>query len=434
MKILLVGGGAREHALGESLCTDQSTRLYVTAADLNPGLARLAREYAQLHERDTSAIVGWASQRGVDLAVIGPEDPLDAGLADALWEAGIPTVGPKLAAARVETSKLFTRELMRRYDIPGGVDYHFFTDPVRCEQFLRETGSDWALKPVGLTGGKGVKVMGVQLHSREEAIQYGHHVIGERIGGTAGLLLEERLFGEEFTLQALVDGQHVVPLPLVKDYKLAFEGDRGPNTGSMGSYSCGDGLLPFLNETDRRHAARILEQIVHALWAERIEYQGVLYGQFIMTAAGVRLVEINARFGDPEALNVLSVLEGSFADVCQAIVNRRLAGVDIRFHNRASVCKYLTPPGYGVMPRAGVLLRINESAIERLGVRILFGRVALHGDGFLTTTSRAIALLSISETVAEAGAAVEEALQFVEGEYHIRHDIGNLAGALSRLR
>jgi phosphoribosylamine--glycine ligase len=324
----------------------------------------------------------------------------------------------------VETSKHFTRELMRRHGIPGQVDYQYFADAAALRAFLQTADRDFALKPVGLTGGKGVKVMGVQLASVAEAIAYGEEVIATGIGGVAGVIVEERLVGEEFTLQTFVDGASVLPMPLVQDYKRAFEGDQGPNTGSMGSYSQPDGLLPFLGERESDQALDILRRVVHALGQEGSPYRGIMYGQFMLTADGVRLVEINARFGDPEAANVLPLLETDFVDVCTALTRGALRDCAPRFAQQATVCKYVTPPGYGVQPRAGVPLRLDEAAIAALGVRVYFARVDEQDGAYLTTTSRAIALVGIAATVAAAEAAVERALAHVHGEYHVRHDIG----------
>jgi phosphoribosylamine--glycine ligase len=424
MNVLLLGGGAREHAIGAALCRSAATRLFVVSANVNPGLKALAVDLARLGERDGAAVVEWARGRGVELAVVGPEDPLEAGVPEALEAAGIPTVGPSRDAARPETSKLYTRELMRRYGIAGRVEYEHFADPDALERFLRSTDREFALKPVGLTGGKGVQVMGVQLDGVEAAVAYGRSVIEQRIGGDAGIVVEERLIGEEFTLQAFVDGETIVPMPLVQDFKRAYEGDRGPNTGSMGSYSQPDGLLPFLGADGRDEALRVMREIVAALRSERIVYRGIMYGQFMLTARGIRLVEINARFGDPEAINVLALLQTDLVDICTAITRGRLGEIAVEFAHEATVCKYVTPPGYPEQPRSGVAIEIDERAIADLGVQIFFARVDGDGRSVRTTTSRAVALVARAPSIAEAEAAVERALEHIHGEFHVRHDIG----------
>jgi phosphoribosylamine--glycine ligase len=430
MNIVLIGGGAREHALGEALVKSGRSRLFTVAHNENPGLLEISDGYLSVEESDTSSIVAWCRARSIDLAVIGLEDPLAVGLPDALAEIGVPTVGPSMRAARLEMSKLFTRELMRRYSIPGQVKFQYFTEPAALREFLLATSEEFALKPIGLTAGKGVKVMGEQLHSRDEAIEYGFHVINDQIGGEAGILVEERLVGDEFTLQAFVDGNAVVPMPLVRDFKRALDGDLGPNTGSMGSYSQPDGLLPFVGPDVQELALEIVKGAVGALREEGVDYRGIIYGQFMIGAQGLKLVEFNARFGDPEALNVLPLLEQDFVDVCDAIVHGTLDQLKVSFTPRATVCKYVTPHGYPGNPREGAPLRVDREAIRRLGVRVYFAKVNQRGSDVLTTSSRSIALVGIADTILQAEQLVEKSLDYIQGDYHVRHDIGRVEASV----
>lgn len=422
--ILLIGAGAREHAIADALCRKREIRLLVVAHNDNPGLASMAA-VLKLHEETAAEwIADWAHHQAVHLAVIGLEDPLAVGLPDRLATKGIPTVGPSHTAAQLETSKLFARDLMRRHNIAGQVEYRYICDVDSLREYLASSSKEFALKPVGLTAGKGVQVMGEQLGSLTEAIAYGRKVITERIGGEAGIIVEERIVGPEFTLQAFVDGKTVLPMPLVRDFKRAFEGDQGPNTGGMGSYSQPDGLLPYVTRQQYGQAVGILRHIVKALRSEGIEYRGVMYGQFMMTREGMRLIEINARFGDPEAINVLALLENDFVDVCQAIVNGDLHKVDLRFQPKATVCKYIVPPGYGEVPQEGAQISLDRYGIESLGVKVYFAKVKQRDSVLLTTTSRAVALLGIGDSIPEAESAVDEALQYVEGDFQVRRDIG----------
>ncbi len=422
MRVLLIGGGAREHAIGEALVR-AGAELFVVAHNENPGLAEIAKGFLDEDEKNVAPIVAWATRQRIGMAVIGLEDPLKVGLPDDLMEAGIPTVGPTMAAARLETSKLFARELMRRHGIGGQVVYRYFTDADELRGFLVTTDRRFALKPVGLTAGKGVRVMGIQLHSTEEAIEYGKKVIQERIGDVAGVVVEEAIEGEEFTLQAFVDGETVTPMPLVRDYKRAYEGDLGPNTGSMGSYSQVDGLLPFVTSRERDEALAILRGVVTALRDEGTVYRGILYGQFMMTEVGLRVVEFNARFGDPEAVNVLPLLETSLLEICEAIVGGSLSQCEIRFSPKATVCKYITPPNYPDDPQT-VPIRLDRPRIEAEGVKLYFAKVQEKDGQLLTTPSRFAALVGIADSIADAEAAVERALAHVDGRFHVRHDIG----------
>ena len=423
-RVLLIGGGAREHALGEALCKTSRTELFVFAHNLNPGLEQIASEFKVGDEKNAALIVEWARSCRIDFAVIGLEDPLAVGVPDALEGAGIPTVGPVRAAARLETSKLFLRELMERHQIDGEVAYRFVTNEAELETYLRQSGHLFALKPVGLTAGKGVKVMGVQLHSLDDAIAYGKEVIRTSIGGVAGVLLEERLEGAEFTLQAFVDGNTVAPMPLVKDYKLSEEGDTGENTGSMGSYSQANGSLDFVGSADRTRAVRILEAVVAALRSEKTRYKGIIYGQFMKTRAGVKLIEINARFGDPEAINVLSLLDTDFVDICSAILDGGLSKLPIQFARKATVCKYLTPPDYPKAPKENAPISWDLPKIRKLGVQVLFAKVRFRMESISRLPHVRSRCLEWRIPFEKAHLQVEAALAFVHGEYHMRHDIG----------
>ena len=426
-RVLLVGGGAREHAIGEALCRGGNVQLLVVSNNDNPGLAKLALDrhnFLKHSETDVKSIKKWAKDKAVDLAVIGLEDPLEVGLPDELAEKGIPTMGPSKKASMLETSKLFLRDLMQRYNIPGQIPYRYFSDLRLLSEFLKSSQKEYVLKPVGLTAGKGVKVMGVQLSSVEDAISYADEVISKKVGGVAGLIVEERVLGEEFTLQTVVDGETLLPMPLVKDFKRAFAGDKGPNTGSMGSYSQANGLLPFITQIEYDRAVDILDRIIHALGSEGVTYKGILYGQFMKTEEGLKLIEINARFGDPEAINVLPLLQNDFVEVCHAVISGSLKNQALRFAHKATVCKYITPPGYGVKPEVGVSIRLEMPKIESMGVKVYFAKLTEKNGELLTTTSRSFALLGIGDSVEEAESAVERSLGYIRGRYHIRRDIG----------
>lgn len=423
--MLLLGGDARCHAIAEAITRSDDVDLYAIAHNYNPGIAKLSREFEIHEEQDIDWVLSWAIKRDIELAVIGPEGPLDVGLPSALIACGIASIGPTTWAARVETSKRYLRDLMANHNIAGAVEYKYFDDADELAVYIVKSGREFALKPIGLTGGKGVKVMGIQLESVKDAIAYGRSVIEQKIGNTAGILLEERLVGPEYTLQAFVDSKTMVPMPLVRDFKLAYEGDKGPYTGSMGSYSQADGLLSYVSSQDRDFSLAVMRQIVAALRNEHILYKGIMYGQFCRTVQGPKLVEINARFGDPEAINVLALLETNFLDICRAIVKGTLHRQEVQFSSQATACKYITPPGYPEDPVIGVPLRLNQRAIEAKGVKAYFAQVDGKSDGnFTTTKSRSLALLATADTIAQAEAKVESALQHVVGKYHLRHDIG----------
>ena len=335
MKILVVGGGGREHAIAAALSRNSETEIYSVMARKNPGIARIARKICVTHETDLARITAFAEETGITHAVIGPEAPLEAGVVDVLTAAGVACVGPTRMAARIETDKAFCRDLMTHHHIGGNPAYRVFHDTAEAIAFVKDHDGDLAIKPIGLTGGKGVRIMGEQV-DLAGAIDYIQQIKGE-------VVFEERLIGEEFTLQAFVDGFHIVPMPLVQDHKRAFEGDTGPNTGGMGSYSMPDHMLPFVSRKDHTAALSIMASVVAAMAKEGYPYKGILYGQFMNTAEGPKVIEFNARFGDPEAMNVLTLLCSDMTKVITGITEGTLSASNVAFECAATVCKYLVP-------------------------------------------------------------------------------------------
>ncbi len=417
MKVLVVGGGAREHAIAKAL-KRSGARIYSVMKNRNPGIFRLAEEAIITDEKDISAVVSWAKER-VDMAFIGPEAPLEAGIVDALEDAGIPTIGPRKSAARIETSKEYMRKLMERHSIEGSVRYRVVESLEDGIKAMNEI-ENFVIKPIGLTGGKGAKVFGEHLKDRKEAADYLKKIFEGYGGGKA--VIEERLEGEEFTLQAFVDGHNVVPMPLVQDHKRAFEGDKGPNTGGMGSYSMEDHRLPFITEDEYERALGIMRKVVEAMNEEGNPYKGILYGQFMLTADGPKIIEFNARFGDPEAMNVLTLLETPLTEISEQIVNGELKGAG--FSKKATVVKYVVPEGYGTSPKSNVPVDVDEMAIKDEGAELFYASVNEVEGKIYTTTSRTLAVLGIDDDIEKAEDMAERALRHVKGEVFSRHDIG----------
>jgi phosphoribosylamine---glycine ligase len=281
------------------------------------------------------------------------------------------------------------------------------------------------VKPDGLTAGKGVKVSGAHLQSAREAAEYADEVLR---AGHAAVVIEERLDGEEFSLQSFCDGVHVADMVLVQDHKRAFDGDRGPNTGGMGSYSCADHGLPFLSEKDRGAASAINAAVARALAKETGEpYKGILYGGFMVTRDGVRLIEYNARFGDPESLNLLSLLTTDLADISEAIIRGTLDHVRVEFQPLASVCKYVVPEGYPDRPVRGQRISLARVPKPSERLRLYFASVEPTADGLTLGGSRAIGFVGIGADLDEAERIAEAAASAVEGPVYHRRDIGTRA-------
>jgi len=408
--VLLVGGGGREHAIARSL-SDSAASLYACAGNRNPGIARLADGFETLETTNPSAVSSYADEVGATLAVVGPESPLEAGVADALDEAGVYAFGPQEAEARIETDKAFQRRFMQEQEIPGCPDFETFDEMEAACEYIDAADGDLVVKPAGLTGGKGVRVIGEQV-TAEEAKAY------IRESGYDRIVLEERLVGEEFTLQAFVANGQLRVTPAVQDHKRAYEGDEGPNTGGMGSYSDAALELPFMTEAEYMQAVDVLQETVDALEG----YKGVLYGQFMLTAEGVKVVEFNARFGDPEAMNTLPVMRTEFLDVLVAARDGDSLP-QLQFVRQATVCKYAVPDGYPTEPQGGTLVELDEGSA---GEALLFhASVDEREDGIYTTTSRSFAVVGVESSITEAEEAVEEALAAAgETGLRVRHDIG----------
>jgi phosphoribosylamine--glycine ligase len=406
--VLVVGGGGREHAIARSLAEDCD--LYACASNRNPGIGRLAEGVESIEETAVDEIVAYAEAVGATLAVVGPESALEAGAADALDDAGVYTFGPHREAARIETDKAYQRRFMREHDVPGCPAFETFDDTEAACEYIDSSDEDLAVKPAGLTGGKGVKVIGDQV-SKEEAKAY------LREEGYDRVVLEERLVGEEFTVQAFVADGDVRVTPAVQDHKRAYEGDEGPNTGGMGSYSDASFHLPFMTEGDYAAAVEIIRAVVDAL----PEYKGVLYGQFMLTAEGPKVVEFNARFGDPEAMNTLPVLRTPFVDVLTAARDGDPLP-ELHFETQATVCKYAVPEGYPTDPVAGARIEVDEASVGN--ALLFYASVDERADGIYTTTSRSFAVVGLGDTIETAEGVADGALAAAGEGLRVRHDIG----------
>lgn len=417
MKILLIGNGAREHVIAETLkkspkCSD----LVVYANKVNPGIKALASVYEVGSLADMKALRDFAKREKPDFAFFGPENPLADGGADTLAEIGIPSVGPKKSLARLESSKGFTRQLLEKYKIPGNPLFRVFTRKEGMDDFAHQLGQ-FVVKADGLIGGKGVQVMGDHFQTIGEGLAFARECLQK----DGRVVIEEKLVGQEFSLMSFCDGDHVVDMPPVQDHKRAFEGDQGPNTGGMGSYSTG-ALLPFLTQKDLEDAHGITVAVAQALKNECGEgFKGIMYGGFIVSKNGVRLIEYNARFGDPEVMNVLPLLKNDFVDLCTTLIEGDLTPEMAQFENGATVCKYVVPEGYPENPRKGEKIRIKEVPE---GVKAYYAAIDEKEGQLYLSSSRAIGFVGIAKTLAEAEILAQKAVESVEGPIAYRRDIG----------
>jgi len=426
IRILLIGNGAREHVIAETVKRSaHNIALFSCMKSNNPGIASLSDDVLVGSYDDREEIVEFAKGKGVDFAIIGPEDPLNNGIVDFLKKEGIPSVGPTKSLARLETSKTFTRNLLEKYDIPGNPLFRTFSSIEGIEKFIGGL-EGVVVKPDGLTGGKGVMVQGDHFQTKAEALEHCRKILEEH----SSVMVEEKFEGEEFSLQCLCDGITVVATPPVQDHKRRFVGDKGPNTGGMGSYSIEDHSLPFLKKEDVAEGLAITRRVAQAIHKETGEYyKGIMYGGFIVTRQGVRLLEYNARFGDPEAMNILPLLKTDFVDICRAVIDGTLKDLNIEFEKKATVCKYIVPKGYGLPadhPDAGS----TSSKIEvpdTGNVKLYYSSVDKREDGLYMTSSRAIGIVGIADTLGRAEEIAEGAIASIKGPIDHRPDIGTQA-------
>ncbi len=427
MKILLVGGGGREHVIAEAVArSTRNPELYAVMSRKNPGIARLCKDFLIANE-DVESVLPYAGSIKIDFAVIGPEAPLGRSLADKLEEKGIPCLGPRCAPAQIELDKAWARTFMRRHNIEGCPAFEVFDcgETASAHAAIDELG-DVAIKPTGLTGGKGVKVMGDHF-DLEGAKEYVSELLD-----TGSVVIEENLKGEEFTVQAFSDGETLAFAPAVQDHKRAYDGDKGPNTGGMGSYSDAGDLLPFMREEDYEAAKRIMQDTVRSIKKDVGAYKGILYGQFMLTATGIKVIEFNARFGDPEAMNVIPLLKTDFVNILSAIADESLSNLDVEFERLATVCKYAVPAGYPESPTKDSVVEIDDAGT---GDALIFYSSVYEKDGQVYTTgSRAIAVVGIAPTIAEAEKIASAGLSGIHGDLHARSDIGTAALVDQRVR
>jgi len=422
MRILVLGNGAREHAICSALSrSKKNPEIFSFASAKNPGIYQLAKKMKIADLFDFAELKRFANFHKIDFAVLGPDDPIAAGAADALAEIGIPSIGPTKKLAQIESSKSYTRDLLEKYGIKGNPKFEIFTRSnfSNAKTFAHKCG-EIVVKFDGLAGGKGVQVQGDHFKNVNEGLEYAQECI-EKSGK---VVIEEKLVGQEFSLLFFVDGNSAIPMPVVQDNKRALENDCGPNTGGMGTISDSNFLLPFLTEKDLREATEISEKTIDALQHESEQkYCGILFGGFIATKKGVRLIEFNARFGDPESLNILSILKTDFCEICEKMIAGKIADIKVEFQKKATVCKYVVPKGYPENPEKNSEIKIDFHNIPK-NCQLFFGSVYEKEKKFFLSGSRAIGLVGIADSIYEAEKIAELSTSNISGNVFHRSDIG----------
>ena len=404
----MVGSGGREHALvWKAAQSPLVSKLY--AAPGNPGMAELA-ELVPI--TDVRELAEWAGRNAIELVIVGPEAPLGEGLADRLEERGVKVFGPRQQAAMIEGSKAFAKGLMERYGIPTA-SYRTFSDPIEALEYLERVGAPIVVKDSGLAAGKGVTVAG--------ALQQAKQAVTNILSGpeTGEVVIEEFLTGPEVTVLAVTDGQTIVPLLPSQDHKRLRDGDQGPMTGGMGAVC----PYPLPPETLREVQQRVLEPLVAGLRSEGVVYKGVVYAGLMLTPGGIRVLEFNARFGDPEAQAILSLLETDLVELALAVTEGRLHELELRWHSGASACVVMAAPGYPEDPRKGIPLHLPEQVPSQ--VLYFHAGTKQAGEQLLSNGGRVLNVVGLGADLGEAldyayrGVA---AVDFPQAQF--RRDIG----------
>jgi phosphoribosylamine--glycine ligase len=424
MNVLLIGSGGREHALAWSLSASPLlSRLY--CAPGNAGIAGLA-ECLAIEPVDFDAIVGACRAKRIDLVVVGPEGPLCAGLVDRLEQEKIRAFGPTAAAARLEGSKAFTKDLCRRHGIPTA-SFHTFRASTDALAFVETAPIPMVVKADGLAAGKGVTIA----ESRAQAREAIDAAFSGRFGdGGQAVVIEEFLEGEEASFFALVDGAHVLPLTSAQDHKRVGDGDTGPNTGGMGAYSPAPVMTPAVTEVV---LSQIVEPTARAMVAEGTPFRGVLYAGLMMTSEGPKLIEYNVRFGDPEAQVVLPRLKSDLLTVLVAALDGVLGNVDVRWREEVALTVVLAARGYPGAYVRGTEIRDLAAAEALPGVLVFHAGTRLSDGKLLSTGGRVLDVTATGKTVAEAQARAYKAVDLIDWpDGFCRHDIGFRAIARER--
>ena len=417
MKVLVVGGGGREHALVWKISqSPKVTKIY--AAPGNAGMAGLA-ECAPIKAEDIPGLLAFARANAIDLTIVGPEGPLSMGIVDEFTKAGLRIFGPGAKAAEIEASKRFSKDLMKKYHIPTA-EYGVFTDKSKAAAYVREKGAPIVVKADGLAAGKGVVVA----ETVEEALRALDVIMTEKAYGAAGerVVIEECLMGEEASFMAFSDGRTVVPMASSQDHKRVFDDDKGPNTGGMGAYSPAPVVTKQL---ERKVMETIMVPTVRAMEKEGRLFKGVLYAGLMIRNNEARVLEFNARFGDPETQPVMARLDTDLIEIIEAILDERLSTLEIKWKPESAVCIVMASGGYPGNYEKGREITGLDAAAGLKGVLVFHSGTTMKNGRVVTDGGRVLGVTGLGPSVATA---IENAYKGVgainfDGA-HYRRDIG----------
>jgi len=419
MNIMVIGSGGREHALCWKLKQSSLTeKLYCARG--NGGTSKIAANI-DITVSDNNAVKDFCKEHDIGFVVVGPEAPLASGLADALEEENIKVFGPSYSAARLESSKIFAKQLMGQYNIPTAA-FRIFDDSEKAEEYIRSAGTPIVVKADGLAAGKGVIVA----ENVEEAVSAAKSMIDEKIFGSAGnkIIVEECLEGEEASILVITDGENIIPLVSSQDHKRVFDGDKGPNTGGMGAYS----PAPVIDDTMFKEIIEtIVAPTIKGLKEEGIHYKGVLYVGVMVTSEGPKVLEFNVRFGDPETQVILPRLRSDLAKLLLAAAEGDISGIEPEWDDRECVCVVISSGGYpGEYEKGKAIKGLSEA--EEEGATVFHAGTRYEGDSLVTSGGRVLNVVGMGEDIKEAVANTYKAVEKIDFEnMHYRKDIGHRA-------
>lgn len=418
MKVLVIGGGGREHAVCKKLSESKDVT-QILCAPGNAGIAQVARCVPKVKATDVEGIVALAKNEKVDFVCVTPDDPLALGCVDRLEEEGIPAFGPTAYAAQMESSKIFSKNLMRKYGIPTA-KCEIFTEMDKALAYLDTQEAPIVVKADGLALGKGVVVAATIEEAKNAVIEM---MEGGKFGRSgARVLIEECMVGREVTVLCFCDGKTIRPMPASQDHKRVFDGDKGPNTGGMGAFAPSP---LYTEEIAERTEKEILIPTLNAMNSEGFTFKGVLYVGLMLTKDGPKVVEYNARFGDPETQVVLPLLESDLFAIMRAVREGRLAETDIRWKKESAACIVLASGGYPEKYESGKLISGLEDA-EAAGATVYHAGTKKTDAGYVTAGGRVLGVTALGDTLADAVHSAYAAAEKIHFEgAHMRRDIGS---------
>ena len=417
MKVLIVGGGGREHAIAWK-CSQSKRVTELYAAPGNAGIAQLAT-CVDISVMDAEKLVAFAKEKEIDLAIVGPDDPLVAGVADAFMDAGIRVFGPRANAAIIEGSKAFSKDLMKKYGIPSAA-YETFDNADAALAYLETAKMPIVLKADGLALGKGVLIC----NTLEEAKEGVKTLMLDKQFGSAGdkIVIEEFMTGREVSVLCFCDGTHIKPMASAQDHKRAKDGDQGLNTGGMGTFS----PSPFYtDDVDKFCKEHVYQKTMDAMKAEGRDFTGILFCGLMLTPDGPRVLEYNARFGDPEAQVVLPRMKNDIIDVMEACIDGKLDEVELEFDEQAAVCVVLASDGYPEYYDKGFVIDGLDTFKDKEGYYVFHAGTKQTDKGIVTNGGRVLGVTAKGKTLVEARANAYKATEWIRFENkYMRHDIG----------